>query len=183
MSCPLCGADLIRKDYPPARGYVLMAAGLGLALLRAVFDPQVLMPQLANADSQKLFLVGGLVFLYGAFHLFRHGNRFCGKCGFRFRATPYNQGSASSFADLAAKAGEQGGLAGSFSALTQRKEEGGERKRGGVRFEPVLACLKFQDARKRAEAAQTLREETGEDFGEDYEQWHAWLLEHKKIRS
>lgn len=188
MGCPLCGSSQVRKDYAPARGYVLAAVGLAMLFLRAFFNPEILSPVLA-AESQRVLLVGVLVFGYGAYHLLRHGNRYCGECGFRFRATLANQASAVSLASAryaAAAQAAENGAPGSVSEVMfgkdGRDDEKGERKKVAIRFEPVLACLKFKDAAARAEAARTLAEATGQNFGEDYDAWKAWLIENRKIR-
>lgn len=187
MGCPVCGSSQVCKDYAPARGYVLAAAGLGLLFLRAFFSPEILSPVLAS-EEQRLLLAGVLVFGYGAYNLLRHGNRFCGDCGFRFRATSTNQGAIAGVSDISHIAAAQAARSGSSGAISEMMHgrgdaERAERKRGAIRYEPVLACLKFKNPQQRAEASRTLVEATGKDFGEDYDAWRVWLLENKKIRS
>ncbi len=183
MGCPLCGADQVRRDYAPARGYAITLAGAALLFLRGLFSPLILAPQFAVADDQRLWIVGGAVFLYGLYNLVRHGNRYCGACGYRFRATPTNCGAGDTIGGgIGALAAKFGGMGMPAVQTRPARQEPEEKPSGAIRYEPVLACLKFKNPAARAEAARTLAEATGQDFGEDYEGWKAWLVENKKIR-
>lgn len=191
MECPLCASRQIRTDYPPPRGYFLLLAGAAMLFVRSFLSP-ALMNQVLEVEGNRLLVFGLAICAYGAFCLLRHGNRYCGTCGFRFRAV-----AGDSAGEGLPAAGAQGRIAAAFAKVERQMErapEGmaeflGEEKvqenrqtlrRGAVKIEPLLACLKFKDAQQRHNAAETLREISGKDFGEDYEAWRNWHEESRK---
>ncbi len=176
MECPNCQSRKIRKDYAPPRGYALAIVGLILIALARVVNPAILMLPDASA-SQRWLIAGILVLAYGMMHLVRHGNRFCGVCGFKFREIqnqPYAVGSSTrSRTESAGKYADSS--AGSASADTNSGT-----LNPNTPIEPILACLRFNDPAMRVDAAASLKKLTGQDFGEDADAWNCWWKENKE---
>jgi len=169
MECPHCQSRKIRKDYAPPRGYALATVGLILVGLGRLVQPAILLLPDESA-RQRLLIAGVLVLLYGMAHLVRHGNRYCGVCGFRFREIsnqPYGAG-----------AGRDGSSSGRAAHHAQSSNAGGLSVHTPI--EPILACLRFKDEAMRMDAAANLTKLTGQDFGIDADAWDAWWKENKE---
>jgi hypothetical protein len=175
-ACPLCHADRIGRDYPPVRGYVLALVGLALVFIARVINPQLLQAGIIPA-LHKFLWIGMALFVYGAYHLFIHGNRYCLNCGHRFRAV---RGKELPWPPLRETSSEQpaaGNRDIGTTGITRRHEE---KLNPQTPVEPILACLRFKDVRQREAAAETLRKLTGQSFGPDAEAWEAWWSANKE---
>lgn len=189
MECPLCASRQIRTDYPPPRGYFLLLAGAAMLFVRSFLSPALLSDVLA-VEGNRLLVFGVMLAAYGAFCLLRHGNRYCATCGFRFRAVatdgataglPAGEGRiAAAFAKVENQAGKTPGGMAEFLGEDKVQENRQALRRGAVKIEPLLACLKFKNPQQRHNAAETLREISGEDFGEDFEAWSRWYETSRK---
>ncbi len=174
ICCPLCKSKLIRRDYAPSRGYILTLAGMAVLFVRSYVNPAILYPALLIEDK-RLLVIGLGLFAYGMYCIFRHDNRYCDSCGYRFRK-PCNEAPAIKFAEIRNDPA-------SVESHSHNAKSSGDSTENNLKtlnpanLKPVLACLKFKNPQQRKQAAQTLREATGEDFGEDYQAWSNWLKE------
>jgi len=190
MDCPLCGSENLHRDDAPNRSYALILLGLGLLFAGRFLRPElVIYPD----ELRKLLILGVAVALFGVFDLFRHGNRYCGDCGYRFRAR--RGGSGCSALPLRMRGADAQATA--MGARSPAEERPGAKYIRGLShdssgdgaaeeidpntpLEPILACLKFKNPQMRRDAARTLRKLTGQDFGEDQEAWAAWYGANKE---
>lgn len=204
MSCPNCGSADTRSDHAPARCYALLLLGVGLLFAGRMLKPEtVLFPECLP----QLLVVGAAALGLGFIDLLRHGNRYCGDCGYRFRrcrGVPVAATNVTAVAEKQAAPPAEGGpeaqpdrrgpgTAARAEAAIERQTASGERAgseyiRGyggddddtpdpATPLEPIVACLKFKNERMRREAAATLRRLTGQNLGEDHAAWQKWLDE------
>lgn len=176
MECPHCGSRRVRKDDPPVQGYALGGLGLLLVGLMRLLHPSLL-TLAGESERQRLLYVGAAMLAYGIYRLLRHDNRFCAACGFRFRDVsriPAASGLAGQ-----ADAEEEGGRFRVAASASRAVREEKKPLSSNTPLEPILACLRFKDPKMRAEAAQSLRKLTGQEFGEDAAAWDAWWAENK----
>lgn len=181
--CPLCESGRILRDDPPVRGYFFLFLGLILILMGRFLHPDLFSPSLA-AEQSRLLLLGIVLVVYGIYLNLRHGNRWCGSCGFRFRLPIARQGEGVAIPRLPWEKAQ------TFSFRDRIQEDlrkGQNRGSEGDRHEtvppdqpipPLLACLSFRDPRQRENAARTLRILTGQSFDADAEAWKKWYAEH-----
>ncbi|MBN2711219.1 MAG: hypothetical protein JXR97_02155 [Planctomycetes bacterium] len=170
MECPCCGSRWVQKDYAPARTYALMLLGIALIVPRNFINPEML-SVIGQAHVGRVFIFGIALLFYGMLDAFRHGNRYCGACGYRFRAYRENAGGGSQQRTRAECAPFESGMA--SSGREDRKLD------PNTPIEPLLKCLNFKNEKMRSDAAGTLRRLTGQDFGTDAEAWSAWWAENK----
>lgn len=195
---------------PAGYALTVLGAGLlfaGAFLHPDLFDPRL--EAFMASPPLQLLAVGLALAAYGGYRLFHHRNRYCADCGHRWRApeprpadarNPEIGGMAGAFLGGGSKASLDmpgGGPARSNGAhdagLHDRArarrgvstESGGAAGSAGAgartgRVQPLLACLGFKDPRARAEAARTLRQMTGQDFGEDAAAWRAYFDQQRR---
>jgi hypothetical protein len=167
MQCPFCESSLINRDYAPPRSYALILLGLALIFVEKFVRADFF--RWSEADLQKLYFVGAVVFVFGLFDLFRHGNRFCASCGFRFRQT------------ASRKTGEPVMVCALNEKRTVGEKATGSRKiNPHTKIEPILKCLRLKNEKMRAEAVETLSLLTGQDFGLDADAWDKWWEENRE---
>lgn len=164
--CPQCSSRKVRKDYAPAKGYALIVTGMGMLFVRSFLNPVLFQPAI-GVESHRLLVLGLMLFAYGVYSTFKHDNRYCASCGYKFRrpdpqaAEPATNEPHNNYASREPEPRD----AHATSSATS--------------FKPLLACLKFKDPTQRANAAQTLKEMTGQDFGEDHQAWSDWFKNNK----
>ncbi len=163
MACPYCGSEHIQRDYPPGRAYALLTVGLALLFAGRYLQPNIF--TVPPAEITRFLTAGGLLAALGMWDILRHGNRFCAACGFRFRAFPQSQ---KNFVCCPPP-----------TAVAQRQEEKTRPLDRNTPIEPILACLRFKDESMRRDAISSLRQLTGQDFGDDIASWEKWWKENK----
>lgn len=182
--CPLCNSKQILKDYAPPRGYALTLAGMGMLFIASFANPRLLSPAIIN-EADKIYVFGIALFLYGAYNMFQHGNRFCVACGYKFRVLKSNAALAKSGGkiDQAFNKAENS-LAQKKTILNEvacsRLEHEKKGHKTNTNTKMLLPCLKLSDPTQRANAAESLASITGQDFGEDYDAWKNWLDNNRK---
>jgi hypothetical protein len=181
------------RDYASARSYAFIIFGAMLLVLAQIVLPAFLplfasistdaksaadiFSGLENFKSAIYSLkIGGIAsILLGFFDLFRNEAVFCLRCGFRSR-TPKKR-----FDDKTAEALGR--------AMPAVKSEGQFATRKADNIKPVVApdqpisplikMLDLKSDKMRSDAIMTLKEVTGQDFGEDVQAWKEWWEENK----
>ncbi|MFW5856514.1 MAG: hypothetical protein ACOCX4_01440 [Planctomycetota bacterium] len=173
MECPLCGSRALIRDYAPPRPYAfLLFGGFLLVLGRLVLPgirPGLFVPGF-DAVFPRLYYAGIAACLLGGFDLFINETRYCVACGFRGRF-PRKRMDAKTAAAVAEFRKER--------PVEARKAAKQPPVGTGQSVGPLIRMLRMKDPSMRADAAATLREVTGQDFGEDADAWDAWWAEHK----
>ena len=158
MKCPLCGSFAIGRDYAPPQ-----------SLLIFLVLPCILIRYYLKNDPEDLYLtilLTGMVLVAGFVRMNRHGNRYCLRCGVKFRETCKEMGFP--------QADDKKNAADSEILGDRRAPNNPPRD---TPIEPLLKCLRFKNGSMRREAAETLRKVTGQAFGEDADAWEAWWNE------
>jgi hypothetical protein len=196
MECPLCGSRALIRDHASPRAWVLL--GLGAAILlgwrlvlpvvlpllvNAAFgaepaDPERLNTALAAVDHMKRWLLfaGLACALLGALDVILDGSRYCARCGFRGRyprrrLDPQTAAAVSHLQEATRSARQErtGGTTAGPRGDTHHAPPPVEQP-----VAPLIRMLRLKNPEMRRDAAATLREVTGEDFGEDADAWEAW---------
>ncbi len=168
MECPLCGSRRVDRDYAPARSYAVIVVAVGILFAVAFLDPSLYSFR-ARAESGRIWVLGAALLVYGGYLTRRHGNRFCGDCGYRFRASSRHPSAT-----------PRPALRESLPDSGKASQKKAAKLDPNTPIEPILACLRFKDPQQRETAAATLRKLTGQDFDSAAETWEQWWAENKE---
>lgn len=188
MQCPLCGSRALMRDYAPPRGYAFLVFGAFLLIFSRIILPALLPLFVINGMEnpghpafifteemqyaiKQLSIVGVLGVFLGAWDIMRNQNRYCVVCGFKGRFIKRKFDAKTEQA---------------LEAFKPKVDTNSPEKKSTVPLaknqplKPLMKMLGFKDEKIRKDALNTLKEITGENFGEDQDAWEEW---HKSKRA
>jgi hypothetical protein len=163
------------RDYASPRAYALIVFGGLVVLLAGTVLPGVqdlMLEEHFRRSLDRLLLFGAAAAALGALDLYLNENRFCAGCGLKVRR-PRKRLDAKTESALQSFGGQEPARSGAARA-PRRAPVAPDQP-----VQPLLRMLRAKNAELRRDAATTLRELTGQDFGEDADAWEDWWEENR----